>query len=77
MDVRVRATFIITQILDLIGILEQVQSYFKCGNVYINKKKGSAEFVVNSIPNLIQITLPHFINYPLHCSKQRSFLIFV
>ena len=38
---RIRATFTITQNLDSIGILEQVQSYFKCGNVFINKKRGS------------------------------------
>lgn len=33
---RIRATFTITQNLDSIGILEQIQSYFKCGNVFIN-----------------------------------------
>jgi LAGLIDADG endonuclease len=74
---RIRATFTITQNLDSIGILEQVQSYFKCGNVFINKKGGYAEFVVNSIPDLQKWIIPHFINYPLHCSKQRSFWIFL
>jgi hypothetical protein len=74
---RIRATFTITQNLDSIGILQQVQSYFKCGNVFINEKRGSAEFVVNSIPDLQRWIIPHFISYPLHCSKQRSFLIFL
>lgn len=74
---RIRATFTITQNLNSIGILEKVQSYFKCGNVFINKRRGSAEFVVNSTPDLQKLIIPHFINYPLHCSKQRSFLIFL
>jgi len=74
---RIRATFTITQNSDSIGVLEQVQSYFKCGNVFINQKRGSAEFVVNSIPDLQRWIIPHFISYPLHCSKQRSFLIFL
>jgi hypothetical protein len=74
---RIRATFTITQNLDSIGILEQVQSDFNCGNVFINKKRGSAEFVVSSILDLQKWIIPHFINYPLHYSKQRSFLIFL
>lgn len=58
-------------------MLEKVQAYFSCGYIVINKKRGSAEFVVNSIPKLQKLIIPHFKHHPLHYPKQLSFEILV
>lgn len=44
------------------------------GDISVNKKRGSAEYVVNSIPKLQKCIIPHFKQHPLHYSKQLSYL---
>ena len=42
-----------------------------------HQKTYSAEYVVNSAAQPLNIIIPHFNKYPLHLSKQHSFLILV
>jgi len=60
---------------DSISVLEKIRIYFNCGYISTNKKNNSAEFVVSSIKDLKYLIIPHFYNYPLHLSKQSSFII--
>jgi hypothetical protein len=71
-----RPKFTITADLDSKHVLDEIQSYFGCGNVVINENKHTAEFVVSSLKDLKNIIIPHFLNYPVHCSKLHAFKLF-
>jgi len=77
LGLRVRPTFTITQDLDSISVLEEVQKYFNCGKIYINQKTYSAEYVVNSLTDLQNIIIPHFYKYPVFLSKEPPALFLV
>jgi LAGLIDADG endonuclease len=74
---RIRPTFVITQDLSSISVLESVQKYFCCGIITIDKKRNAANFVVSSIKDIKEKIIPHFQLNPLHLAKQNAYLIFV
>lgn len=58
--------------------IELVQNFFgNIGHIYKNPKKGSVEFVVDSIPEICARVVPHFLEYPLYGEKQQSFQLFM
>jgi hypothetical protein len=70
-------TFSITQDLDSINVLTEIQTYFNCGTITKHLQKNSAEFRVNSISDLQNIIIPHFKQYPLFSIKLQAFQIFI
>lgn len=68
-----RPRFSITADLDSKHVLDSILSYFKCGHIYINKKKHTAEYNVTKLQDLLNIIIPHFINYPVFCAKLHAF----
>lgn len=58
-----------------IALLKQIQAFFGVGNISIGKD-GSATYSVQSIKDLINEIIPHFLKYPLNTKKQADFLLF-
>ena len=56
-------------------LLYKVQSYFGVGGIRVNKNSGSVIYSVNSVRDLINIIIPHFIKYPLRSAKVLDFQI--
>ena len=75
--IQFRPKFSITCDLNSINVLEEIKTYFNCGTITINVKNHSAEYVVSKISDLINIIIPHFLNFPLFCAKLHAFNIFV
>ena len=50
-----------------LSLLKKIQLYFGVGNIYIRKRKVStmASYCVQSIEDLNNVIIPHFIKYPL------------
>lgn len=71
-----RPQFAITCDLDSSYVLEAIKLYFNCGNIYINKKSQSAEYVVSSLTDLVTIIIPQFKDHPLFCGKLHAFQLF-
>jgi len=70
-------TFIVTQKGHSVGILFDLQRYFKCGKVILdNRRYNTYKFVVSKKEDLYNIIIPHFDKYPLVTSKNLDFLDF-
>jgi hypothetical protein len=70
--------FVLTQSERSKGALVQVQEYFGCGNIYINKRYDDHHehlyrYCVRSIPHLQNIIVPFFRKYPLKTAKSNDF----
>jgi hypothetical protein len=74
--IQFRPKFSITADLDSKYVLDSIKTYFDCGNVIINKKNHTAEFVVDKLSDLFNTILPHFYNYPVFCAKLHAFELF-
>ena len=72
-----RPKFTITADLDSKYVLDDILSYFGCGNVTINIKNHTAEFEVVRLEDLNNIIIPHFQTYPVYCAKLFAFNLFV
>lgn len=69
-------TFSITVDLDSISVLYSIKAYFNCGNINTSLSRHTAEFVVLSFADLVNIIIPHFDKYPLFFEKLHSYLLF-
>jgi len=59
-----------------IALLKEIQSFFGVGNITIRKKDGSVFYTVQSIKDLTNVIIPHFLKYPLLSKKRADFLLF-
>jgi hypothetical protein len=57
-------------------ILKNIQIYFGVGSIYYNKKDDCYQYLVQSIKDLNNVIIPHFLNYPLLSQKQIDFYLF-
>ena len=57
-------------------LLLQLQEFFACGNIVSKKTRSEASFRVNSLHDLTNSIIPHFINYPLLSQKAADFYLF-
>ena len=57
-------------------LLSQIKSYFGCGIIFKNEAENVVSFRVSSLPDLINIIIPHFISYPLLTQKGADFILF-
>lgn len=74
--IQFRPRFTITADLDSKYILDEIKTYFNCGNVTVNKKNYTAEYLVERIEELHNIIIPHFLNNPVFCGKLHAFNLF-
>ena len=73
--------FVISQGEKSKSVLFQIQEYFSCGIVKINRRHDNHRehmyrYAVRSIKELNDIIIPFFDEYQLHTSKRKDFLIF-
>jgi hypothetical protein len=61
-----------------LSLLKKIQLYFGVGSIYIRKRKVStmASYCVQSIEDLNNVIIPHFIKYPLLTQKRIDFELF-
>lgn len=59
-----------------LALLKRIQSFFLVGNIVINKTKGTVRFSVNSIKDIINVIIPHFMQYQLLSKKKADFELF-
>jgi hypothetical protein len=60
-----------------LDLLYKIQAFFKgVGRIHRIKGKGHAVYVVSSIPDLMEVIIPHFTKYPLLTVKRITFLLF-
>jgi hypothetical protein len=58
-----------------IALLYLIKSYFGVGTIRINNSNGQAIYSVNSIKDLTNVIIPHFLKYPLITQKKSRFWI--
>ena len=59
-----------------LALLLQIKSFFGCGIIVKNDAKNEVSYRVNSLQDLTNIIIPHFLKYPLMTVKSSNFLIF-
>ncbi len=72
-DISFIPNFTITTDLDSKYVLNDIQSFFGCGNLNIDTKNHTSNFVVSSRKDFINIIFPHFDKHPLFCAKLHSY----
>jgi hypothetical protein len=59
-----------------LALLLQIKSFFGCGIIVKNDAQNEVSFRVNSLQDLTNIIIPHFVNYPLLTQKLADFKLF-
>jgi len=57
-------------------LLLQLQEFFACGSIVSKNNRSEGSFRVNSLHDLTNIIIPHFVNYPLLSQKAADFDLF-
>jgi hypothetical protein len=70
--------FVVTQGVKSIACLEQLQSFFGVGRIFINRRhdnhrEDTAQYIVDRRDDLIVEIIPFFHDFPLVSAKQRDF----
>ena len=73
--------FVVTQGAKSLTTLENLQQFFDCGRIYINKRTDNHRehlyrYCVRSIKDLQLKIIPFFEAYPLQTAKQQDFAVF-
>ena len=66
--------FVISQNIESISVLQEIQSYFGCGT--LRKDKDVYRYKIRKLSDLQTRIRPHFEMYPLHTQKAQDFKIF-
>jgi hypothetical protein len=74
--IQFRPKFSITADLNSLLVLEEIKKYFGCGDIIINKKNHSAEYIVSRLTDLMYVIIPHFNIHPVFCAKLHAFNLF-
>ena len=74
--------FVITQGAKSKFALEEIQNFFQCGKIYINRRKDNHRenlyrYCVRNTKDLREIIVPFFLQYPLRTAKKEDFQKFV
>jgi len=70
---KVRASFEINLHSRDIAILKRIQYFFGVGTVYSRTDREITVYRVTALADLLNVIIPHFINYPLISQKQADF----
>jgi hypothetical protein len=70
--------FVVTQGEKSIHVLKEMQSYFGCGKIFVNRrydnhKEHLYRYCVRKLDDLNKVIIPFFEEYPLQTSKQSDF----
>jgi hypothetical protein len=70
--------FVVTQSVTGRAALEELQSFFGVGRIYVNKRQDNhrehlGQFIVNRRDELVGAVIPFFEAHPLRSAKQRDF----
>ena len=73
--------FVLTQGISSRSALEEVQTFFGCGKIYINRRKDNhredlLRFCVRARNDLMERIIPFFEEHPLRTKKQQDFEMF-
>lgn len=73
--------FVVTQGEKSRDVLNYIQKYFGCGNVYINRRRDNhkenlCRYCVRSVKELNEIIIPFFQKNQLQTAKKHDFMIF-
>jgi hypothetical protein len=79
--VQIFPEFVVTQGAKSLGVLEEIQLYFGCGNIYENRRTDNHRenlyrYCVRSVNDLRTKVIPFFEKYPLQTAKSQDFLVF-
>jgi len=72
----VRAQFTIGLHSRDLALLLQIKEFFGCGIIVKNDPQSEISFRVNSLQDLTNIIIPHFLKYPLLAQKAADFYLF-
>jgi len=56
--------------------LVRIKAFFGLGNIIKDRKTNMVHFVVNSLADLTNVIIPHYLEYPLLTQKRADFLLF-
>lgn len=73
--------FVVTQGAKSLSALEEIKKFFKCGNIFVNKRydnhnENLYRYCVRSLEDLKTRIIPFFVENNLRTYKQKDFLIF-
>ena len=73
--------FVVTQGAKSLSVLEDIQQFFNCGKIYVNRRKDNHRehpyrYCVRSIKDLQQKIIPFFEVYSLQTAKRQDFAVF-
>jgi len=79
--VQVFPEFVVTQGAKSLSVLEELQSFFKCGKIYENRRTDNHReslyrYCVRSLNDIQNKIIPFFSKYPLRTAKNHDFVIF-
>lgn len=73
--------FVVTQGQKSISVLEDIKSFFGCGNIFVNRRYDNHRehiyrFCIRSLKDLDEKVIPFFNDNPLRTSKKHDFALF-
>ena len=79
--VQIFPEFVVTQGAKSLNALEEIQHFFGCGNIFVNRRfddhrEPIYRYCVRSINDLTSIIVPFFANHSLRTAKENDFVIF-
>ena len=79
---QVFSEFVVTQGEKSLTALKEMQKFFKCGRIFINKRYDNHReplyrYCVRSTKDIREKIIPFFQTYPLRTAKQQDFIRFV
>nr|QDG01225.1 cytochrome c oxidase subunit 3 [Scytalidium sp.] len=77
--IRVLPIFSIELHIRDIEVLHKIRDFFNVGSVIIRNREGKSTgiYSVQSVKDLTNVIIPHFLNYPLITQKQADFILFL
>jgi hypothetical protein len=72
---RIMVSFEINLHLKDISILHSIRDFFGVGTVYSSPNRSLCVYRVSKIDDLINVIIPHFLNYPLLTQKYSDFVL--
>lgn len=74
--IEARPSFTISQNQRSKEVLDEIATYFQCGNIRYNTHDQTYKYEVRSLDDLCRKIIPHFEQYPLRTSKKKDFEVF-
>ena len=75
-NTNISLSFRITMLSNEAELLNMVKSFFGCGYIAAEDKRGAITFAIRDIDSINNIVVPHFCNYLLRGTKYLDFLAF-